>query len=50
MWKDIKNWEDCYEINEYGEVWNKLTGYILKGDINRSNTYKNYNIISIKYI
>ena len=40
MWKDIKNWEDYYEINEYGEVRNKLTGYILKGDINSTGYYR----------
>lgn len=34
MWKKIKDWEDYYEINEYGEVRNTRTGYLLKGDLN----------------
>ena len=34
MWKDIKGWEEYYEVNEYGEVRNKLTGYLLIGDKN----------------
>lgn len=34
MWKDIKNWEDYYEVNEYGDVRNKRTKKLLKGDKN----------------
>lgn len=34
MWKDIKHWELYYEINEFGEVKNKLNGKLLIGDIN----------------
>lgn len=34
MWKDIKGWEDLYEVSDKGEVRNKLTQHILKGDIN----------------
>ena len=29
MWKNIKNWEQFYEVNEYGEVRNKLNGNII---------------------
>ena len=36
MWKNIKNWEQFYEVNEYGEVRNKLNGNIIKGDTNSS--------------
>ena len=34
MWKDVLNWETLYEVNENGEVRNKLTQHILVGDIN----------------
>lgn len=34
MWKDIPEWEQLYEINEYGEVRNKKTQKILSIDIN----------------
>ena len=34
IWKNIKNWEDLYEVNEDGEVRNKLTNHILIGDTN----------------
>lgn len=34
MWKDIKNHEDYYEINQNGEVRNKKTGKIIVGDKN----------------
>lgn len=34
MWKDIKGWEDFYEINDYGEVRNKLTMRLIIGDKN----------------
>ena len=34
MWKDINGWENYYEINEFGEVRNKITGHILVGDKN----------------
>lgn len=36
MWKDIKNWELYYEVNEFGEVRNKITQKLLLGDINSS--------------
>lgn len=36
MWKDIKNWEQYYEISDDGKVRNKITGKILTGDINTS--------------
>lgn len=36
MWKDIPTWEDTYEINENGEVRNKITGNYIKGDINNA--------------
>lgn len=34
MWISIKGWEDIYELNEYGEVRNKLTRKCKKGDVN----------------
>ena len=40
MWKDIPNWETYYEINDNGEVRNKLTGNYLKGDINNAGYYR----------
>ena len=40
MWKDIPNWEAYYEINENGEVRNKLTGNYIKGDINNAGYYR----------
>ena len=40
MWKDIKNWEDYYEISDSGDVRNKLTGRIIKGDKNSSGYFR----------
>lgn len=40
MWKDINNWEGLYEINELGEVRNKLTGHIVVGDINNADYHR----------
>lgn len=34
MWKDIPGWEDRYEVNECGEVRNKITNNLLQGDKN----------------
>lgn len=34
MWKDIIGWEDLYEIHPSGQIRNKLTNRILKGDYN----------------
>lgn len=34
MWKDIIGWEKYYEINECGNVRNKITGKFIVGDIN----------------
>lgn len=34
QWKDIKNYEEYYEISSLGRVRNKRTGNILNGDIN----------------
>lgn len=36
MWKDIPDWEQYYEINENGDVRNKLTRNYIKGDINNA--------------
>lgn len=33
MWKDIPNWENYYEINELGEVRNKITKKLIIGEI-----------------
>lgn len=40
MWKDIPEWESYYEINENGDVRNKLTGNYIKGDINNAGYYR----------
>ena len=40
MWKDIPDWENSYEINENGEIRNKITGKYLKGDINNAGYYR----------
>lgn len=34
MWKDIQGWENLYEVNQSGEVRNKLTYNLIIGDIN----------------
>ena len=34
MWKDIKNWENNYQISDSGDVRNIITGNIIKGDVN----------------
>lgn len=36
MWKDIPDWEEYYEINNYGEVRNKKSSRILVGDKNKA--------------
>lgn len=40
MWKNIPNWENLYEVNENGEVRNKITGNYIKGDINNAGYYR----------
>ena len=40
IWKDIKNWEEFYEVNEFGDVRNKITKRFLIGDINSSGYYR----------
>lgn len=40
MWKDIKNWENLYEVNEYGDVRNKKTQQLIVGDINSAGYYR----------
>ena len=40
MWKDIKGWEKLYEVNENGEVRNKLTGNLIVGDINNCGYHR----------
>ena len=39
MWKDIIDWEEYYQVNENGDVRNKLTGKEIIGDTN-STGYK----------
>lgn len=34
MWKDIIGWEQYYQINENGDVRNKITNHIVAGDKN----------------
>lgn len=40
MWKDIKNWEEYYEVNDWGEVRNKISGKIIVGDKNSCGYYR----------
>lgn len=40
MWKDINNWEEFYEVNEFGEVRSKRTGKYIKGDINNCGYHR----------
>lgn len=40
MWKDIKNWEKLYEVNEDGEIRNYKTKKLIKGDINNCGYYR----------
>jgi len=40
MWKDIPEWEQYYEINENGDVRNKITGNYIKGDINNAGYHR----------
>nr|DAF58691.1 MAG TPA: NUMOD4 motif protein [Siphoviridae sp. ctxMM9] len=40
MWKDIPEWEDYYEVNENGEVRNKITKKLIVGDINNAGYYR----------
>ena len=40
MWKDIKNWEEYYEVSDLGEVRNKTNGHLLAGDINSAGYYR----------
>lgn len=40
MWKDIPGWELYYEINENGDVRNKLTGNCIRGDVNNAGYYR----------
>ena len=36
MWKDIKNWEEIYQVNELGQVRNIKTGNLIHGDTNNA--------------
>ena len=36
IWKDINGWEKYYEVNESGDVRNKLNQKLIVGDINSS--------------
>lgn len=40
MWKDIPDWEQFYEVNEFGEVRSKKTGNLIAGDINSVGYYR----------
>lgn len=40
MWKDIKDWEDKYEINELGEVRNKNSKHIIKAEPNPAGYFR----------
>jgi len=48
MWKDIKNWETYYEINELGQVRNKLTKHIKAIDTNSAG-YKRVTLYNKAY-
>ena len=36
MWKDIKNWENNYQVSDSGDIRNKITGNVIKRDVNSS--------------
>ena len=42
MWKDIVDeyWKDYYEVNEFGEVRNKITKKLIKGDLNSAGYHR----------
>lgn len=40
MWKEIKNWEGYYSVNEFGEVRNDITNKLLVGDKNSAGYYR----------
>lgn len=40
MWKDIKGWEELYQVNELGEVRNKKSKKLIKGDINPGGYFR----------
>ena len=40
MWKEIKSHEDYYEVSNFGNVRNKLTGKYIIGDINNAGYYR----------
>lgn len=40
MWKDIKGWENLYEVEDSGTVRNKRTGKIIVGDINNAGYHR----------
>lgn len=40
MWRDIKGWESLYEVNDCGDVRNKKTNKLIKGDVNSSGYYR----------
>lgn len=40
MWKDIIGWEDYYEVNNNGDVRNKIKGNLLVGDINNAGYHR----------
>ena len=40
MWKQIKNWEGYYSVNEFGEVRNDITNKLLVGDKNSAGYYR----------
>lgn len=39
-WKPVKDWEDRYEVNSFGDVRSLKTGKLLKGDINNCGYYR----------
>lgn len=40
IWKDIKGWEDYYEISDSGDVRNKITKHLIVGDTNSEGYYR----------
>lgn len=40
IWKDINGWENLYSISNKGNIKNKITGNLLKGDINNGGYYR----------
>ena len=39
-WKDVRNWEDLYEVSSEGDVRNKRSGKLIVGDVNSAGYHR----------